>query len=317
MIYPWQQIQWQIVSQQIHTGRLAHAMLLTGVAGMGKLHFANQLAATVLCSNNSDQGACGQCHSCKLFAGESHPDHTLIAPEEAGKQIKIEQVRSLKDKQELTPTVSKWKTVIVNPADSMNISSNNSLLKLLEEPQDNTLIILISAYPEKLPITIISRCQQLVFSLTDNNTALQYIQNLGLSADQDNIERLLKLAKSAPLKVIELLESDVIQQVQAIEADFEMVLKGQGNPVQMAQNWQKYDLQLCFNHLQTLIQQRLVNLKDTLHSQQAEHYWYIYDCIVKSIKLTSLSNNINKILLIEQFIVSVMDKNWNQKTIID
>jgi len=313
MIYPWQTTQWQIVSQQMKAGRLPHAMLLAGVSGMGKFQFAKQLAVAVLCTNNQD-GACGQCHSCQLFAADSHPDHTLIAPEEAGKQIKIEQVRGLKNKQQLTPTVSKWKTVIINPADSMNISSNNSLLKLLEEPQDNTLLILISAQPEKLPITIVSRCQQLMFNLTDDKTAHDFIQSSGINADKDTIERLLKLAQHAPLKMIELIESDAIQQVQAIEDDFQLILKAKANPVQMAKNWQAYDLQLCFSHLQALVQQRLVALNDKPNQQHAAHYWYIYDCIVKSIKLISTSNNINKILLIEQFIVSVMDKNWNRQT---
>jgi len=132
MIYPWQTIQWQLFSQQKQQQRLPHAIVMTGVNGLGKRSLADQMVAALLCENDNTSEPCGQCHSCQLFMAGSHPDHTIIEPEESGKQIKIEQIRRLKDKQQLTPTVAKWKTVIVCPADNMNINANNSLFKLLE-----------------------------------------------------------------------------------------------------------------------------------------------------------------------------------------
>lgn len=314
MIYPWQQKQWQSFSQQKLQQRLPHAMILTGISGLGKLSFAKQVAASVLCIDSANAMPCGQCHSCQLFEAESHPDHTFIEPEETGKQIKIEQIRRLKDKQELTHTVSKWKTVIISPADSMNISSNNSLLKLLEEPQENTLLLLITAQAEKLPITILSRCQQLAFTAPEYAVAADFIQQHSPSIDKKHSDRLLSLAKGAPLGAIAMQETDVYEHIQVIEQDFESILNGQANPVELAKNWQAHDLLLSFNHLQNIIQQRLIAEQATLNASQTRYYWHIYDCIIAAIKLTSSSNNINKILLIEQFIVSVMDKNWNKQT---
>jgi DNA polymerase III subunit delta' len=305
MIYPWQTTQWQLFSQQQQ--RLPHAIVMTGVDGLGKRALADQMVATLLCENDDASEPCGQCHSCQLFMAGSHPDHTVIEPEEPGKQIKIEQIRRLKDKQQLTPTVAKWKTVIVYPADKMNINSNNSLLKLLEEPQANTLIILITAKPEYLPITILSRCQKVALSVPNPDETVNWVQQQG-SFDSAIIEQLLPLAKGAPLAVIEMLQADILQQIQQIEADFKSLLHGQVNPVIMAKDWQQYDLNMVFNHLQNLVKKNIIILQKQANTQGTKRSWHIYDCIIAVIKLISSSNNINKTLLIEQFMVSIMDK---------
>lgn len=317
MIYSWQKAQWQKFSQLKLQGRLPHAMILTGSEGVGKLSLAKQFVASVMCTDAQHSEPCGHCHSCQLFTAENHPDHTTIMPEEVGKQIKIEQIRQLQAKQELTATVSSWKTVIISPADSMNTSSNNSLLKLLEEPQKNTLLLLLSSKPEKLPITILSRCQKIAFNLPSESDAYEFIKQASNDIDEHTLKRVLSLAKGAPLRALELLDSDIIKQIQDIEDDFELVVNGRANPVQLAKKWQEYDIALTFNHLQALIQQRLGLALDKLSTVEAKRYWYIYDCIVAAIKLISSSNNINKILLIEQFIVSVMDENWNNKSAIN
>lgn len=307
MIYPWQTAQWQLFSQQKQQQRLPHAIVMTGVNGLGKRVLADQMVATLLCTNDEASEPCGHCHSCQLFMAGNHPDHTIIEPEESGKQIKIEQIRRLKDKQQLTPTVAKWKTVIVCPADNMNINSNNSLLKLLEEPQDNTLIILITAKPEYLPITILSRCQKLVLSAPAVELTLNWVHQQG-SYDDAIIDQLLPLAKGAPLAVIELLQSDILPQIQQVEADFKSLLHGPVNPVVLAKEWQQYDLNIVFNHLQNLVKKNIILVQKQENTNGTKRSWHIYDCIIAVIKLISSSNNINKTLLIEQFMVSVMNK---------
>lgn len=309
MIYPWQQQQWHNFSQQIQQQRLPHALLLTGVKGLGKLSLANYMVATILCNNN-DQEPCNHCHSCQLFIVGSHPDHTLIEPEEEGKQIKIEQIRQLKDKQELTPTVAKWKTVIISPAEAMNVNANNSLLKLLEEPQPNTLLILVSAKPERLPITILSRCQKIVLSAPSQDLAINWLQQQS-SIDNQSINQLIDLAKGAPLTVLEMVESDLINKLKQLSEDFESLLAGQANPVKLAKEWLQYDLVMVFNHLQNIVKERMINVQQQSNTRVAKRYWAIYDCIIAAIKLTSASNNINKTLLIEQFMVSVIDTKKN------
>jgi len=306
MLYPWQESQWQHISQQISQDRLPHAIILTGLTGLGKLNLANHIAATVLCNDNNHQ-ICGQCHSCQLFTAGTHPDHTLIQPEESGKQIKIEQIRQLKDKQELTPTIAKWKTVIISPAENMNINANNSLLKLLEEPQKNTLIILISAKTEKLPITVLSRCQKLSLSTPSQNDAIAWLYTQSTVDKGVDLRPLLMIAKGAPIAVLDLLESDLVNKLKQVDYDFELLIEGQANPVALAKDWLQYDLLMVFNYLQNNIKNRLIKIQNQGDSNDSSQYWTIYDCIIAAIKLTSSSNNINKTLLIEQFMVSIIE----------
>ncbi|MDC9725114.1 MAG: DNA polymerase III subunit delta' [Gammaproteobacteria bacterium] len=318
MLYPWQESQWQNIRQQMKQQRLPHALILTGASGLGKLSLANHIAATVLCESNQNQEICGRCHSCQLFIAGSHPDHNLIQPEEAGKQIKIEQIRQLKDKQELTPTVAKWKTVIISPAENMNINANNSLLKLLEEPQKNTVLILISAKPEQLPITILSRCQKVSLSPPPKENAIHWLQQQSAVAKQaDDILPLLKLAKGAPLAVLNMLETDLINKLQQLDDDFESLLQGQANPVLLAKDWLHYDLLMVFNYLQHNIKTRILKIQEQDSNCDSAQYWTIYDCIIATIKLISSSNNINKTLLIEQFMVSVIKRDLNKTSVLN
>lgn len=311
--YPWQESQWQSFSLQLEQQRVPHAFLLLGVEGLGQLQFANEMAATILCTETEQKIACGRCHSCQLFSAGSHPDHTNIEPEEPGKQIKIDQIRRLKDKQELTPTVAKWKTVIISPANNMNVSASNSLLKLLEEPQNNTLLILISEKPERLPITVISRCQKIILSPPSTELAIQWLQQKN-SIEPHIAEQLLPLAKSAPIKVLELIESGLVSTLKQLDDDFESLLQGQANPVQMAKSWLQYDLSVVFNYLQNNLKQRLIRIGGSLNTVEVKRYWVIYDCIIVAIKLTSASNNINKSLLVEQFMGSVIDVKPNNNS---
>ncbi|HDY85346.1 hypothetical protein LCGC14_0966510 [marine sediment metagenome] len=312
-LYPWQTSLWQQLCQQLQRNRLPHALLVSGVKGLAKNSFAQHIVASVLCLNRSeDQSACGDCHSCQLLNAGSHPDHIEIMPEEAGKQIKIEQIRNLRDKQQLTPSVSQWKTIIISPADNMNVSSSNSLLKLLEEPQQNTVLILITGHPENLPITIKSRCQNYHLLSPTTEQALDWLsKNSDNNLDSETMAKLLQLAKGAPLTVVDMMNGSVVEQYLQVEQDFNLMLQNAVNPIALSASWLKYDLITVLNQLQYMIRDRMIKSvsnmpNNTIESAKNSVYWQISDCIVKVIKLVSSQNNINNTLLIEDFIVSVM-----------
>jgi len=303
MLYPWQTKQWHTLSQQHEQQRLPHAIMLTGAEGLGQLALANEIVAKVLCEKDPVTAPCGVCHSCQLFAAGNHPDHTFVAPEESGKQVKIEQIRDLKQKQTLTANVAKWKTAIIAPAENMNISASNSLLKLLEEPQQNTLLILISAKPQQLPITIMSRCQRVALSVPSDKVAIAWIQEQE-AYDEVEVSRAVSLANGAPLAALALLSSKSLDYLEQVAKDFSALLKGAENPVLLAQQWQQYDLSLVLHYLQLRLKQRLlVNLEKT-GTISNDNNWEIHDCIINTLKLLSSSHNLNKVLLIEQFMVS-------------
>lgn len=307
-LFPWQQTLWQHVIARVEQQRMPHAVLLTGVAGLGKNLFAVKMAESLLClATDSQFHACGVCHSCQIMQAGNHPDHLTIRVEEAGKSIKIEQIRALKEKQSLTPSIAKWKTVVIEAADSMTNSAANSLLKLLEEPQNNTILILTSDAVHRLPVTIRSRCQQMHMTAPDYSITLPWLSSQGISTDIEQLQKLASLTLDAPFAIVTALETNEWQRYQQLQQDFDLLLQHQANPVQMASQWQQYDLLKVMHQLLSTIKIRLKqHYSGYAEVSKTQQYWQIVDCIVNTIKLVSSSNNYNKTLLIEDFMVSVM-----------
>lgn len=147
-------------------GRVAHAYLFTGSVGSGKLAAARDFAAALLCNEGL---ACGNCRSCRLVAQGSHPDYRLLAPE--GETYTIKQVRELIASLAERPLIAARRVVILDTADRMRTEAANALLKTLEEPPPYGHLILVTARPETLPVTILSRCQSVRFSPPPLRTA--------------------------------------------------------------------------------------------------------------------------------------------------
>lgn len=168
-----------------------------GPTGVGKLAFARRFANLLLCEQPSKEGEpCGDCAACCLFAAESHPDFRQVDIESGAKVIKIEQIRALNEYVSLTSSYRRYKVAILANADAMNTNAANALLKTLEEPPAKTCIILVASQPAKLPATIRSRTQQLVFTLPTQTDALDYLSTFG---DAQTAQRRLILGMGAPL----------------------------------------------------------------------------------------------------------------------
>jgi DNA polymerase-3 subunit delta' len=194
--YPWQQTAWQRLCQQWTNQRLPHALLLSGIAGLGKLSFAEIFAQLLLCSASKNQVACGECHACHLFVNKSHPDFYLIQPELASKVIKIEQIREVCS--DITQT-ARQKIVIIEPAEALHGAAANAMLKTLEEPSGNTLIMLISHFASQIPITLRSRCQTIAFYPTPDISE-QWLQTK-IAGDLPQA-LLLRLSGGSPLHAL-------------------------------------------------------------------------------------------------------------------
>lgn len=187
MIHPWLRHDWErLVSL---AGRLPHALLFIGPAGLGKRELAEELAARLLCdAPRADGVACGQCAACQWRLSGNHPDFYRVVPaaeaekaENAEKgeavaegeggsgkaksaQIVIEQIRDLQAALAVTGHHSARRVAIIDPAEAMNVFTANALLKLLEEPPEGCTFLLVSSAPRRLLPTIRSRCQQWAFS---------------------------------------------------------------------------------------------------------------------------------------------------------
>ena len=205
MIYPWQQSQWQNLQTLFEKGRLPHALLFKGIKGTGKYDFASSLGHALLCNQPTDQGqACGLCSACKLMEAGTHPDLLVLEPEAADKAIKVDDVRALCREMQLTSQFDGYKVAIINLAENMNVNAANSLLKTLEEPTNNSLLLLVSSKPHRLPITIRSRCQSIPFANPDTSASLDWLTAQGLS----DAQLLLNLSHGSPLAARQLAEND-------------------------------------------------------------------------------------------------------------
>ncbi len=241
-LLPWQTTQWQQLVSRRRQGKLPHAVLLSGPEGLGKRQFAEQFAESLLCHDNDENGgACGKCRGCLLLKAGSHPDFKRIEPEEAGKAIKVDQVRALSSFTVLSAQFDHgYKVVLIGPAENMNRASANSLLKTLEEPADNTILILLTSAPQRLLATIRSRCQRLNFIAPDYATATQWLNTQSVT----NPQQWLEIADGAPLAALDLFNHDD----ESIESRYgsgletlEALQSRRKDPISIAAEWQKKD----------------------------------------------------------------------------
>lgn len=156
---PWLSTYQNNFISQINSGRLPHAVLLSGVQGSGKEELALWLGNNLLCQldGDSQQRPCGQCKSCHLANNKTHPD--LLEVDTEGSSVSVEQIRALGRFFETKTHIANHKVAIVYQAQTMTVAAANALLKTLEEPNDNSFIILVSKDEQLMLPTILSRCQ--------------------------------------------------------------------------------------------------------------------------------------------------------------
>lgn len=242
--YPWQDSLWQ---QMAGRAQHAHAYLLHGPAGIGKRALAERLMASLLCKQPVGLEACGSCKSCSLLAAGSHPDNYILEPEEADKAIKVDQVRELVNFVVQTAQLGGRKVVLVEPVESMNVNAANALLKSLEEPSGNTILLLVSHQSSRLLPTIRSRCVQQACPLPSEALSLEWLAKaLPECSDAQRIE-LLTLAAGSPLAAVKLQSQGVREQRAAVVEGVKKLLKREISATQLAESWNAIPLLLLFD----------------------------------------------------------------------
>jgi DNA polymerase III subunit delta' len=227
---PWQEVIWTDWLRQLESKRLPHAMLISGPAGLGKRHLAEAFAQAVLCGSNGGSKPCGQCKSCQLLKAGSHPDFRIVEPEEIGKAIRIAQVRDLVNFLTSTSQQGGWKCVIIEPADAMNSHAANALLKSLEEPPGDTVLILVSSMHRRLMATLRSRCRQIQLRLPPREEALAWLEpRVGKGA-----EALLDYAHGAPCAALVASENNKLAGRADILASLSSLAQAQATPIDTA-----------------------------------------------------------------------------------
>ena len=201
-------------SEMVH-----HAYLFSGPEGVGKARVANAFAALMNCEGKVDgaDDACGECRHCRrLMNRESaaeHPDVIRLEPD--GRTIKIAQIREMLRIVPYAPLETRYRVVIIDPADAMGPEAANALLKTLEEPSRHTRFILVTHRPAAMLVTIRSRCQAVIFGRLDT---AQLAQHLGATCglDEASAQSLAAIADGSLGGALALLEDPVMRERDAL-----------------------------------------------------------------------------------------------------
>lgn len=191
----------------IKNDKLSHAYLFTGPRGTGKTSSAKLFAKAINCSNNKDGDACNECENCKSFNNNSNPDIIEI---DAASNNGVDEIREIKNKVSLVPSMSKYKVYIIDEVHMLSIGAFNALLKTLEEPPEYIIFILATTEPQKIPATIISRCQRFDFKSISHDKMKQCLENIiskeNINIDDGAIEEIINNSKGGMRDAIGLLD---------------------------------------------------------------------------------------------------------------
>jgi len=231
-------------------GRLGHAWLIKGPAGVGKLNLAYVFARRLL---DGDAGAAeppelGPAEAADAMRAsrapaDHHPDLHRVFPESDKRTIGIEQIRALSEALAMKAYRGGAKAAVIEPAEAMTPAAANALLKTLEEPAEQTYLFLISHQPDRLLPTIRSRCQGLAVAAPPEHEIVRW---LGIDrADHPA----LTIAASAPLRAAELMRDDKSKALSKLEEQLQGISRRRTDPRDVAEQWARQDTDLALEWL--------------------------------------------------------------------
>lgn len=234
----WLDAAWRGLVERRNGARLPHALLIAGPAGLGKRALSERLVAALLCQHPDGSGdACGHCRGCTLRAAGSHPDLVNVRIAEDSKQILIEQVRGACERMALTSHFGGLKITTIAPAEAMNVAAANALLKTLEEPTGDALLVLVSDQPAQLLATIRSRCQRIDVRPPEPDEARAWLAAQGVASDV--LPRALALASNNPGQALALADPKCQEQAAEVARHLLAVARGAASPSAVAAGWVK------------------------------------------------------------------------------
>lgn len=206
----------KLVSRTLVSGRMAHAYLFHGPDGVGKSLFARGVAAALNCRGSEKGKACGSCSSCRKFLAESHPDFQVVQPEKG--TIKIAQIREMCRGLSYPPYESEFRVVVIEDVHTMRAEAANSLLKTLEEPPSDNVLILTAGTSQQLLSTISSRCQAVPFyALSEEDTSIIIAQQVPEISAEESLA-LARLSEGSPGKSLVLHEQQMMDVMKRVIA---------------------------------------------------------------------------------------------------
>ena len=209
----------ETLKNQVKTGRLSHAYIFIGTRGTGKTTCARILAKAVNCENPVDGNPCGVCPACRGISEGSVMD---VVELDAASNNSVDNVRALREEAVFTPATVKKRVYIIDEVHMLSTAAFNALLKILEEPPEHLMFILATTELQKVPATILSRCQRHSFKRIDAEAIAQYLQYIaskeGFTLQPEAAELIARLADGGVRDALSLLDQCSASEVIDLDA---------------------------------------------------------------------------------------------------
>jgi DNA polymerase-3 subunit delta' len=306
----------ELLQRTVSRNKISHAFLFRGAPGVGKKTTAKAFAALINCLTPRNREACGLCSSCRKLKAGSHPDFMMVQPEGAG--IKISQIRALRQALTFPPYEGRYRIALLTDIHTMRREAANSMLKTLEEPPPDTVLILTGEEATGILPTILSRCQVIPFyPLPVGMVAEALVQTRDLAPEP--ARTLAAVAEGSLGRAELLLETDlltvrqeIIEKLTRLEPDdprtIETVYQLAETAARLKENLPELlELLKSWLHDLTLtahgITENLMN-RDLLHSHPATgRRWNLMQLSAKIQKIAQaekqLNRNCNRALICE------------------
>jgi DNA polymerase-3 subunit delta' len=319
-LYPWLAGIYDDILLRIATQQLHHGLLFVADEGVGELYLLEAIAKSLLCEkvahqpiSTSDQvrESCGNCKSCLLFDAHSHPDLKKILSDKPS--IGVDSIRNANEFVTTTSQLLGNKVVIIDDIHLMTEAASNSLLKTLEEPSNNTYILLSTNQPAKLLATIKSRCEKIRISLPDESDSIDWLKKQineqvnGQSIDGASANLAgLRAYSGSPINYLQALQSDTLHFASFSE-DLMSLSQQKVSAISLASKWLdnsalvlRWTYQWCKNEYQNAV----LNKASTSNLLELEDM--INKCTQANRKISQAG--VNKTLLLQQIFNAISQK---------
>ena len=278
----------QILENQVENNNIGHAYIFSGTRGTGKTSCAKILARAVNCLNPVDGSPCNECENCKSILNEETLD---IVEMDAASNRRIDDIRELRDKVVYPPANLKYKVYIIDEAHMITNEGFNALLKIMEEPPKHLIFILATTELEKIPQTILSRCQRYEFKRIEikdiKKNLLDILSDLKINMEEEAVDLIASYADGAMRDALSTLD-----QVISIGKE-DISLKDVENTLGIV------DTDNIFKLVQSILEKDFVNSLENLHiSSQGKSVISVFQELV---------NHYRNLLLVKNNLIDYMD----------